>query len=212
MSKHFVLVAGNIGAGKTSLTERVGQRLKWQTGYETVQDNPFLADFYQDMAKWAFHLQVFLLGQRANQHEQLARLEQSAISDRSIYEDATIFARALHHLGTMSERDYLAYKTVYDRVIGHLPRPDLLLYLKAPVPVLLERIAKRGREMEKGISADYLSLLDSFYTDWIQSFDLCPVLTIHTENLNFVSRPDHLNTVVQAIENKLMGHEDIVLR
>ena len=211
MSKHFVLVAGNIGVGKTSLTERVGQRLKWQTGYETVQDNPFLADFYQDMAKWGFHLQVFLVGQRANQHEHLANLESSAISDRSIYEDATIFARALHHMGTMSERDYQAYHTVYQRIIHNLPRPDLLIPLKAPIPVLLERIAQRGREMEKGITAEYLELLESFYDDWIQSFDFCPVLTIHTENLNFVHRPEHLDTVVQAIENKLMGHEILVL-
>jgi deoxyadenosine/deoxycytidine kinase len=211
MSKHFVLVAGNIGAGKTSLTERVGQRLKWQTGYETVQDNPFLADFYQDMAKWGFHLQVFLVGQRARQHEQLAKLESSAISDRSIYEDATIFARALHHMGTISERDYQAYLAVYQRIINYLPRPDLLLHLKAPIPVLLERIAQRGREMEKGITAEYLALLESFYDDWIKSFDLCPVLTIHTENLNFVNHPEHLDTVVQAIESKLMGHEILVL-
>lgn len=211
MSKHFVLVAGNIGVGKTSLTERVGQRLKWATGYETVQDNPFLADFYQDMAKWAFHLQVFLVGQRANQHEVLANHQQSAIADRSIYEDATIFARALHHLGTISERDYLAYKTVYNRIVNHLPRPDLLIYLKAPVPVLLERIALRGREMEKGITAEYLSLLDTFYSDWIDSFDLCPVLTVHTHNLNFVRHPEHLTVIVEAIEKKLMGHEDIIL-
>ena len=138
MSKHFILVAGNIGAGKTSLTERVGARLNWQTGYESVGENPYLADFYEDMAKWAFHLQVFLLGQRANQHEHLANLEYSAISDRSIYEDATIFARAARKLGTINERDYEAYRTVYQRIINGLPRPDLLVHLRAPIPVLLE--------------------------------------------------------------------------
>lgn len=211
MSKHFVLVAGNIGAGKTSLTERIGQRLEWQTGYETVGENPYLADFYSDMAKWAFHLQVFLVGQRANQHEHLANLSYSAISDRSIYEDATIFARAALQLGTISNRDYNAYRTVYKRIVDALPRPDLLVHVKAPIPVLLERIAQRGREMEKGITAEYLALLESFYDEWIASFDLCPVLTIQSENLDFVSRPEHLEVVVQGIQDKLMGHNVIVL-
>lgn len=211
MSKHFVIVAGNIGAGKTALTKRVGAHLKWQTGYESVVDNPYLADFYDDMAKWAFHLQVFLVGQRANLHETLANSEYSAISDRSIYEDAVIFARALRHIGTISEREYLAYRTVYERIVAGLPRPDLLLHLKAPIPVLLERIKKRGRKMEQGITADYLELLEGFYDEWIHDFDLCPVLTIRTENLNFVMRPDHLEIVVERIQEKLMGHEDIIL-
>ncbi|MEM7336858.1 MAG: deoxynucleoside kinase [Chloroflexota bacterium] len=211
MSKHFVLVAGNIGAGKTSLTERVGARLDWQTGYETVGENPYLADFYEDMSQWAFHLQVFLLGQRANLHEHLATITTSAISDRSIYEDATIFARGARKLGTISERDYEAYRTVYLRVIDSLPKPDLLVHLKAPIPTLLERIAKRGREMEKGITADYLSLLESYYDDWIHTFDLCPILTIETENLDFVTRPEHLEIVVKGIQDRLMGHDVIVL-
>lgn len=211
MSKHFVLVSGNIGAGKTSLTRRVGEHLGWQTGYETVGENPYLADFYADMAQWAFHLQVFLVGQRANQHENLANLQQSAIADRSIYEDATIFARAARQLGTINGRDHQAYLTVYERIIRSLPRPDLLVHLRAPIPVLQERIARRGREMEKGITADYLNLLESFYDEWIAEFDLCPVLTIETENLNFVSHPEHLEVVVQGIQDKLMGHDVIVL-
>lgn len=209
MTKKLVLVAGNIGSGKTSLTERVGQRLGWKTGYESVSDNPYLPDFYKDMRQWSFHLQVFFLGHRATQHKELANGRTSAIADRSIYEDAHIFARVLKHLGNINERDFHAYRSVYDLVIEGLPRPDLLLYLKTPVPLLIERIKQRGREIESGITADYLSLLESFYDDWMQGFDLCPVLTIHTENLNFVRNPEHLDIVVQRIQDKLAGKEDI---
>lgn len=209
MTKRFILVAGNIGAGKTSITERLSNRLGWQSGYESVADNPYLADFYADMAQWSFHLQIFFLGHRAEQHKMLAEQPESAVSDRSIYEDAHIFARVLHHLGNLSERDYWAYRNVYDLVIEGLPKPDLLIYLTAPVPVLLARISKRGRDIESGITADYLSLLDSFYDEWLQSFDLCPVLTIHTENLNFVQNPEHLDIVVQRVQDKLMGREDL---
>ncbi len=163
MSKHLVLVAGNIGAGKTSLTERIGARLNWRTAFESVADNPYLPDFYADMSAWAFHLQIFFLGHRAEQHIQMANLPQSAILDRSIYEDAFIFARALHHMGSLNERDYLAYRRLFDLVTRTLPPPDLLIYLKAPVPVLLERIRWRGRGIESGITAEYLTLLDTFY-------------------------------------------------
>jgi len=210
MTNHFILVAGNIGVGKTSLAERVGERLGWQTGYESVADNPYLADFYEDMRQWSFHLQVFHLGHRAHHHRAFAESAQSAISDRSIYEDAHIFARALHKMNNISDRDYQAYRTVYELVVESLPRPDLLLYLKAPVSVLMNRINKRGRNIESGISADYLSLLNSFYDEWMDGFDLCPVLTIHTENLDFVSRPEHLDIVVGRIQEKLMGREDVI--
>lgn len=211
MSKHFVLVAGNIGAGKTSVTERIGSRLGWHTGYESVSDNPYLADFYANMQQWSFHLQVFFLGHRARQHIQLANNGRSAIADRSIYEDAHIFARVLHHMNNLSERDYLAYRELFQLVVGGLPKPDLLLYLKAPVPVLMARIRQRGRAMESGITADYLTLLERFYEEWMERFDLCPVLTIHTENLDFVNRPEHLDIVVQRIQNRLRGKEDVIL-
>lgn len=210
MTKHLVLVAGNIGAGKTSLTERLGARLGWRTAFESVADNPYLAEFYADMRAWSFHLQVFFLGHRAQQHLELARDPRSAIADRSIYEDAFIFARALHHLGNLSERDYQSYRAIFDLVMDGLPRPDLLLYLRAPVPILFERIRRRGRGIESGISADYLALLDSFYEDWLQAFSLCPVLTIQTEDLDFVHKPRHLDIVVQRIQDKLAGRELVV--
>jgi deoxyadenosine/deoxycytidine kinase len=210
MTSRLVLVAGNIGAGKTSLTERIGSRLGWRSAFESVSDNPYLPDFYADMSKWSFHLQVFFLGHRAEQYLELEADPQSAIADRSIYEDAYIFARALHHLGNLSERDYLAYRRVFDLVTKSLPAPDLLIYLKCPVTVLMERISRRGRQMESGITNEYLSLLDSFYEDWMQTFQVCPVLTIPSDGLDFVHKPRHLDIVVQRIQDKLAGKEVIV--
>jgi deoxyadenosine/deoxycytidine kinase len=210
MTKRLVLVAGNIGAGKTSLTERIGARLGWQTSFESVADNPYLADFYADMRQWSFHLQVFFLGHRAEQHLALAHSPQSAISDRSIYEDAFIFARALHELGNLSERDYLAYRHVYDLIVANLPRPDLLIHLDAPVEVLMQRIHRRGRTIEGGITPEYLSLLKSFYREWLETFDLCPVLTIRSQDLDFVHKPHHLDIVIRRIHDRLAGQEDVV--
>jgi deoxyadenosine/deoxycytidine kinase len=210
MSKRLILVAGNIGAGKTSLTERIGERLGWRSAFESVADNPYLSDFYADMKKWSFHLQIFFLGHRAEQHLELTSGPQSAIADRSIYEDAYIFARALYHLENLSERDYLAYRRVFEFTTKGLPSPDLLIYLKAPVSVLLERIGRRGREMESGITDEYLSLLESFYDEWVESFDICPVLTISSGDLDFVNKKGHLDIVVQRIQEKLAGKEEIV--
>ncbi|MFQ5436080.1 MAG: deoxynucleoside kinase [Anaerolineae bacterium] len=210
MTKNLVLVAGNIGSGKTSLTERIGARLGWRTSYESVADNPYLPDFYGNMERWSFHLQIYFLGHRADQHLELVNHPISAIADRSIYEDAHIFARALLHMNNLNERDYLTYRRVFDRIVAGLPKPDLLLYLRAPVPVLMERINQRGREMESGISADYLSLLESFYDEWMATFDLCPALTIRTNDLDFVHKPDHLDIVVNWIQDKLAGKEEMV--
>lgn len=211
MTKRFLLVAGNIGAGKTSLTERLGARLGWTTGFESVADNPYLADFYADMRQWSFHLQVFFLGHRAQQHLALASHPQSTIADRSIYEDAHIFARVLHHMNNLNERDFQAYLQVYELVVRNLPRPDLLLYLTAPVPILLERIRQRARPMEAGITPEYLGLLDTLYREWLEGFDLCPVLTIRTQQLDYVHSPEHLDIVLQRIEDKLAGKEEVIL-
>ncbi|MPM62150.1 Deoxyadenosine/deoxycytidine kinase [bioreactor metagenome] len=210
MPKHLILVAGNIGSGKTSLTERIGERLGWKTAYESVADNPYLADFYGDMKQWSFHLQVFFLGHRAEQHLDMCSSNRSAIIDRSIYEDAYIFVRALRALGNITERDYQTYWQIYNLVVKKLPPPSLLIYLKAPVDVLMARIHSRGREMESTISADYLKLLDSFYDDWMNNFDLCPALTLRTDDLDFVHKPQHLDQVVERIQNKLAGKEEIV--
>ena len=210
MVKRLILVAGNIGSGKTSLTERIGERLGWRTAYESVADNPYLPDFYADMRTWSFHLQIYFLGHRARQHIEMAEDARSSIIDRSIYEDAHIFARALNHMGNLNERDYHAYRQVFSLVTHTLPQPSLLIYLKAPVTCLVERIKSRGRSIESTISPEYLALLDSFYEDWIRAFDLCPVLTIRSDDLDFVNPPQHLDLVVERIQEKLAGKEEIV--
>jgi deoxyadenosine/deoxycytidine kinase len=210
MPKRLILVAGNIGSGKTSLTERIGERLGWHTAYESVSDNPYLPDFYQDMHVWSFHLQVFFLGHRARQHLEMAADPRSAIIDRSIYEDAFIFARALYAMGNLSERDYQSYRQIYELVVSNLPAPSLLIYLKAPVPVLEQRIHARARDIETGITTEYLTLLESFYDEWLKTFDQCPVLTLRTDDLDFVHVPHHLDTVVERIQDKLSGKEELV--
>jgi deoxyadenosine/deoxycytidine kinase len=207
MTKKLIVVAGNIGVGKTSLTERIGARLGWVTGFESVSDNPYLPDFYADMKTWSFHLQVYFLGHRAKQYLDLANEPRSVILDRSIYEDAYIFARALHHMDNLTERDYLAYRRLFDLVVNSLPAPNLLIYLKCPVAVLMQRIQKRARGMETGITPEYLSLLDTFYDDWLKAYDLCPVLTIRTDNLDYVNQPPALEMVMQRITDKLAGKE-----
>jgi deoxyadenosine/deoxycytidine kinase len=210
MVKRLILIAGNIGTGKTSLTRRLGERLDWQTAYESVVDNPYLPDFYADMRAWSFHLQVYFLGHRAQQHIDMACDPRSAVIDRSIYEDAFIFARALHHLGNLNERDYQSYRQIFDLVVKTLPPPSLLILLKAPVPMLVERIRRRGRAIESSISSEYLSLLDTFYDDWTASFDLCPVLIIRSDDLDFVNQNQHLDLVVERIQEMFSGKDEIV--
>ncbi|MBI9046229.1 MAG: deoxynucleoside kinase [Anaerolineaceae bacterium] len=209
MSNKLILVAGNIGSGKTSLTQRIGERLGWRTAYESVADNPYLPNFYADMRKWSFHLQIFFLGHRAEQHMEMWKDPKPSIIDRSIYEDAFIFCRALNHLGNLSDLDYQSYKKVFDLVTNNLPAPSLLIHLKAPVDILLERIQRRARDMETGISREYLTLLESFYEEWLNEFDICPILTIKSNDLDFVHKPKHLDVVVDRIQDMLSGSEEI---
>ncbi len=210
MPKHLILVAGNIGSGKTSLTERIGQRLGWHTAYESVADNPYLPNFYKDMKSWSFHLQVYFLGHRARQHLQMAQDPRSTIIDRSIYEDAYIFCRALNHLGNLNELDYQTYLSVFNLLIPTLPVPSMLVYLHCPVDVLMARIHQRARDIESGISADYLALLESYYDEWMQTFDACPVLTIKTDDLDFVHKKKHMDIVIKRINDKLSGKDEVV--
>ena len=210
-SKKFVLMAGNIGSGKTSLTRLLGDKLGWQTAYESVADNPYLADFYAAMRQWSFHLQIYFLGNRAAQHLELAHSPRSTIIDRSIYEDARIFARALNAMGNLPDREYHAYLRLYDLIVNTLPKPDLLIFLKAPVSVLLKRIRIRARSIEDSIDPAYLTLLEQYYDEWMERFDLCPVLTIESDALDFVNKPEQLELVSQRMLDRLAGTERLVL-
>jgi deoxyadenosine/deoxycytidine kinase len=211
MTKKFILVSGNIGAGKTTITKRLGERMGWETGFESVSDNPYLADFYQDMAKWGFHLQMFFLGNRADQHKEANESPKSVILDRSIYEDFHIFARALRQLGSMNERDYHSYQALYNKIVESLPVPDLLIHLEAPIDVLRERISMRGREIEEGISKEYLGLLDSFYQEWLELYDYSKVLRVESNQLNFAESSEDLEKVIEKINQTLSGQEKIIL-
>jgi deoxyadenosine/deoxycytidine kinase len=210
MSKRFVAIAGNIGAGKSTLTGLLGQRLGWEPFYEAVADNPYLADFYADMTRYAFHSQMFFLSRRLRHHRRLLDYPGSVIQDRSVYEDAEIFARLLYEQGHIEERDYRTYRELYEVLVLFLPPPDLVVYLRASVPTLLKRISSRGREFERGITPEYLEQLNAFYASWMQAFSLCPVLTVPADDLDFVHNGAHLDLIVAKIEERLSGKETVV--
>ena len=209
-SKRFVAIAGNIGVGKSTLTGLLGQRLGWEPFYEAVADNPYLADFYADMTRYAFHSQMFFLSRRLRHHRRLLDFPGSVIQDRSVYEDAEIFARLLYEQGHIEERDYRTYRELYEVLVLFLPPPDLVVYLRASVPTLLKRISSRGREFERGITPEYLEQLNAFYASWMQAFSLCPVLTVPADDLDFVHNGAHLDLIIAKIEERLSGKETVV--
>ncbi len=208
--KKFVIVAGNIGVGKSTLVEMLSDRLGWKPFYEPVRENPYLADFYQDMPTWAFHSQIFFLTNRLRMHRQLLEHPTSVVQDRSVYEDAEIFARNLYNQGLINERDFQTYWDLYQVLVEFLPPPDLVVYLRASVNTLLHRIARRGRDYERSIRADYLAQLNRLYETWIQDFTLCPVLTVPADDLDYVAHPRHLDLIVHKIQEKLSGKEEVV--
>ncbi len=208
--KHFVAVAGNIGVGKSTLVSMLAESLNWKPFFEPVTENPYLADFYRDMRAWAFHSQIFFLTKRLRIHRQLLEHPNSAIQDRSVYEDAEIFACNLYRQGLISQRDYTAYADLYQVLSEFLPPPDLVIYLRASVPTLVERIHQRGRDYEREISTDYLGQLNSLYEEWISNFRLCPILTVPADDLNYVAYPAHRALIVKKVQEKLMGKEEVV--
>jgi len=208
--KKFVAVAGNIGVGKSTLVTMLCEHLGWEPFYEPVAENPYLSDFYRDMRAWAFHSQIFFLTHRLRAHRQLIEHPTSAIQDRSVYEDAEVFARNLYRQGLISERDYLAYRDLYGVLCEFLPPPDLVVYLRASVPTLVNRIAQRGRGYEREISPDYLEPLNGLYEAWVVGFSLCPVLTVPADDLNYVAHPAHLELVVRKVQEKLTGKDEVV--
>jgi deoxyadenosine/deoxycytidine kinase len=210
--KRFVAVAGNVGVGKSTLTRLLADRLGWVPFFEAVDENPYLADFYADMRTWSFHSQIFFLSRRLRHHRQLLDHPKSVLQDRSVYEDAEVFAYNLYLQGDMDERDYRSYRDLYEVLTSFLPPPDLVVYLRASVPTFLQRIAKRGREYEKGVSPVYLERLNDLYEKWIQGFNLCPVLTIQADKLDFVAHDDHLILIAERVLERLQGREEVVLK
>ena len=208
--KKFVAVAGNIGVGKSTLVGMLCAKLGWAPFYEPVAGNPYLADFYRDMTAWSLHSQVFFLTHRLKAHHELAQRPASVIQDRSVYEDAEIFAQNLFLQGHIRTRDYQTYRELYETVLCFLPPPDLVVYLRASVPTLLGRISRRGRDYERDITPAYLSSLDQLYENWLGGFSLCPVLTVPGDDLDFVAHPGHLNLVVAKMQEKLTGKEEVV--
>jgi deoxyadenosine/deoxycytidine kinase len=208
--KKFVAIAGNIGVGKSTLVEMLSRKLDWTPFFEPVAENPYLADFYKDMQAWAFHSQIFFLTHRLRSHHQLALYPLSAIQDRSVYEDAEIFAHNLFLQGHIRTREYQTYRELYQTLIEFLPAPDLVIYLRASVPTLIQRIGMRGRDYEQAIPTDYLSSLNNLYETWIADFTLCPVLTVPADDIDYVAHPGHLTLIARKVEEKLTGKEEVV--
>ena len=206
--KHkFIGIAGNIGAGKSTLTGMLAQHFNWEPFYEANAENPYLADFYQDMQRWSFHSQVFFLGKRLEHHHQLIDHPGSVVQDRTVYEDAEIFARNLFQQGNMNERDYDAYRRLYKAVSSFLPPPDLLIYLEADVDTLVDRIQKRGRDFERNISPDYLHQLNGLYTDWIEDWTACPVLRISMNGRDFLHNEDDFSFIAKLVQDSIILHK-----
>lgn len=202
-SKQFVAIAGNIGIGKSTLTTILAESFGWKPFYEAVDENPYLADFYEDMTRWSFHSQVFFLSRRLQHHRQLVDHPGSVVQDRSVYEDAEVFACNLYNQGLMSERDYRAYHDLYEGVRAFLPPPDLLIYLKGSVETLLHRIQLRGRDYEREISPEYLGQLNALYDDWIARWDSCPVLVVPADEIDFQHDAEARELVVRGVQEAL---------
>ena len=203
--KKYVAIAGNIGAGKSSLTRLLSDYFKWKAFYERVDDNPYLEDFYDDMRRWSFNLQVFFLSNRFNHQREIESLPYSVVQDRSIYEDAEIFARNLNEMGLMNERDYRNYVDLYNIMTSYLQAPDLLVYLRASVPTLVRHIQARGREFESTIRIEYLEKLHAHYEDWVARYDLGPKLIVEADDLDFVYEDEDRMSVISQIEGRLFG-------
>lgn len=200
-----VAIAGNIGAGKTTLTKLLAKHYNWEAQLEDVVDNPYLDDFYNQMERWSFNLQVYFLNSRFRQVAQIRESGKDIIQDRTIYEDAHIFAPNLHAMGLMTNRDFENYRSLFDLMEGFVKGPDLLIYLRSSIPNLVSQIHKRGRDYENSISIDYLSRLNERYEAWIHGYDKGNLLIIDVDTLNFVDNPEDLGTVINKIDAEING-------
>lgn len=199
----FVVVAGNIGCGKTTLTKKLSERLAWKPHFESVTDNPYLADFYENMDRWSFPLQVYFLNHRFRTHKLIESGSASAVQDRSIYEDANIFARALYEQGNLDKRDYDNYQCLYESMIEYLNPPTLMIFLKRSVPKLLERISMRGRDYEQTIPVDYLTRLNNYYNEWYDNYNLGKSLIVDTDDLDFLDNEEHFDRLISKIHSSI---------
>ncbi|SNT18756.1 Deoxyadenosine/deoxycytidine kinase [Ekhidna lutea] len=200
-----IAVSGNIGAGKTTLTEMLAKHYGWQAEFESVEDNPYLEDFYGDMHKWAFHLQVYFLNSRFEQINKLRGGDKTIIQDRTIYEDAYIFAESLYKQGFFKERDYNNYRALFDSMIEFVKPPDLLIYLKSDISKLVKNIETRGRDYENLIRIEYLKGLNEHYENWIANYDAGKLLIINVTDLDFVKNPEDFSDIVFKIDTELHG-------
>ncbi len=200
-----VAIAGNIGSGKTTLTRLLAKHYKWQAHYEEVDDNPYLDDFYNQMERWSFNLQIYFLNSRFRQILDIREKGKSVIQDRTIYEDANIFAPNLHAMGLMTNRDFENYRSLFNLMESVTKGPDLLIYLRSSIPNLVNQIHKRGREYENSISIDYLSRLNERYEAWIHGYDKGNLIIFDVDNINFVDDPEHLGQVINKIDAELHG-------
>ncbi|TSD66153.1 deoxynucleoside kinase [Inquilinus sp. KBS0705] len=200
-----IAIVGNIGAGKTTLTEMLAKNYGWDPLYEAVDNNPYLEDFYSEMKRWSFNLQIYFLNSRYRQIIEIQKSGRDIIQDRTIYEDAYIFAENLHDMGLMTTRDYENYQSMFDNITEYIKPPDLLVYLKASVPTLVNNIQRRGREYEIGIRIDYLSKLNEKYDKWIKNYKLGKLLILDKDTLDFANNTDDMATIVQAIEREING-------
>ncbi|WP_293880815.1 MULTISPECIES: deoxynucleoside kinase [unclassified Sphingobacterium] len=200
-----IAIVGNIGAGKTTLTELLASHFKFEPQFEAVDNNPYLEDFYSDMKRWAFNLQIFFLNSRFRHIVKLQETGIDMIQDRTIYEDAYIFAENLYDMGLMSARDFENYSNIFQSIIHYIKPPDLLIYLKASVPTLVNNIQKRGRDYESAIRLDYLSKLNDKYDKWINNYKEGKVMILDKDNLDFTTNPEDLGNIIQKIEAELYG-------
>lgn len=200
-----IAIAGNIGSGKTTLTSLLTKHYKWEPHYEDVDDNPYLNDFYQDMQRWSFNLQIYFLNSRFNQILDIRKSGKEVIQDRTIYEDAYIFAPNLHSMGLMTTRDFENYFTLFNLISSLIEPPDLLIYLRASIPTLVNQIQKRGRKYENSIRLDYLKRLNERYEAWIESYKLGKLLIVDADNYNFPDNTEDLSTVIDKINAELHG-------
>ncbi len=200
-----IAIAGNIGSGKTTLAGLLAKHYKWDAHFEDVDENPYLNDFYEDMQRWSFNLQIYFLNSRLNQILKIRESGQTVIQDRTIYEDAYIFAPNLHHMGLMSTRDFENYFTLFNLMTSLIQPPDLLIYLKASVPTLVNQIQARGRDYENTIRLDYLKKLNDRYEAWVGSYNLGKKLVIDVDNINFIERKEDLSSVINKIDAEIHG-------